>query len=112
MAWTRGGWCWLPLWSPSLPLRRRARLSARAGTAHYFLVHAVTVTVRHEVGLTRGVGRQAVFVALNAAIFAIPAVLLYLTRARIGRWYSRVGLFWTAVFLLSCFFIFPTVDCP
>jgi hypothetical protein len=82
------------------------------GTAHYFLVHALTATVRHELGLTRGVGRQAVFIALNTAIFAVPAVLLYLNRARLGRWYLPVGVLCTATFLLSYFLLFPTIDCP
>ena len=87
-------------------------LAGACGTAHYFLVHALTATVRHELGLTTGVGRQAAFIALNAALFAVPAVVLYLSRARLGGWYRSVAVLWTAIFLLSYFMLFPTIDCP
>lgn len=78
------------------------------GTLHYFLLHALSATVRHELGVTGGVGRQAVFVGLNTAIFAIPAGVLYLNRRSLGGRYSVVVGAWTATFLLSYFFAFPT----
>ena len=82
------------------------------GTLHYFLLHALSATVRHELGVTGGVGRQAVFVGLNTAIFAIPAGVLYLNRRSLGGRYSVVVGAWTATFLLSDFFAFPTANCP
>jgi len=82
------------------------------GTAHYFLTHAATATVRHMLGMSGGVGRQPVFVALNTAVFAIPAVLLYVRRAQLGGWYRLSLILWTALFLLSYFLAFPTTDCP
>ena len=87
-------------------------LVGACGTAHYFLLHALTATVRQELGMTAGVGRQAVFVGLNAAIFAVPAVVLYLNRRSLGGRYSWIVGAWTATFLLSYFFAFPTADCP
>jgi len=54
--------------------------------------------------------QQAMFIAMNT-VFAVPAVLLFVTRALLGKWYLFLAVLWTAMFLWSYFWLFPTTSC-
>ncbi len=91
------------------------RRTGACGTAHYLvfqLLGGTVVSILEMVWVSRydRIIANALTVFLNAGVYTLLVVFWY--RRGPERWHVVGLLGLTVVYLVSYFFLFPTVDCP
>src|SRR5438045_3849569 len=91
------------------------RQTGACGTGHYLLTRLIGGTLISIVDSMYPLRYGDILSLISAVIFNMVLFLVPASALRIfvsGRYYSVVLFAWTALFLASYFFFFPTRDCP